>query len=91
MIQRIVRGNFGALRACYEQGLGRNRDLAGRVLTTFIIDRDGTVREARDAGSDLPDATVVACVVAGFRPMRFPAPDGGIVTVQYPIIFRPAD
>jgi hypothetical protein len=37
------------------------------------------------------DNAVVACVVRGFGTIRFPAPEGGIVTVVYPIIFNPAD
>jgi hypothetical protein len=91
IIQRVVRGNFARLRACYEEGLGRTRSLQGRIAIKFTIERDGTVREARDAGSELPDKTVVDCVVDGFRPMRFPAPADGIVLVVYPIVFAPSD
>jgi len=35
----------------------------------------------------MPDLQVVACVVAAFRNLAFPAPEGGIVTVTYPIMF----
>jgi hypothetical protein len=41
--------------------------------------------------SDLPDAAVVKCVVDGFRKLQFPKPEGGIVTVVYPIVFNPED
>jgi hypothetical protein len=38
----------------------------------------------------LDDAEVVACIVGRFAKLTFPKPEGGIVTVVYPIIFAPA-
>ena len=89
VIQRIVRQNFGRFRACYEDGLRTNPSLQGRVTVRFVIGRDGAVSNASDGGSDLPDAGVVACVVRAFRGLSFPQPEGGIVTVTYPITFSP--
>jgi TonB family protein len=87
-----VRGHFGSFRECYEAGLARNRTIGGRVLVKFRIDPDGTVAQAEDIGSDLPDKVVVACVVDGYRTLRFPKPAGdGPVTVIYPISFSPAE
>ncbi len=86
-IQRIVRQNFGRFRACYQRGLLRNPALAGRVTARFVIDRDGAVAKAGNGGSDLPDAAVIACVVEAFAGLSFPQPEGGIVTVTYPITF----
>ena len=48
-------------------------------------------RRRQDGGSDLPDQGVVGCVVRGFGNLSFPQPEGGIVTVVYPIIFNPGD
>ena len=39
----------------------------------------------------MPDRASVACVVRGFGNLSFPQPEGGIVTVVYPIIFSPGD
>jgi hypothetical protein len=89
VIQRIVRQNFGRFRLCYEAGLRGNPGLSGRVATKFVIGRDGAVMQSSDAGSDLPDQQVVACVVRSFNTLSFPAPDGGIATVTYPIILTP--
>jgi hypothetical protein len=86
-VRRIVRMSMGRFRACYERGLERNPRLAGRVATRFVIDRTGRVSVTADAGSDLPDAEIVACVNRGFRFLDFPQPEGGIVTVIYPIVF----
>ncbi len=91
VIQRIVRQNFGRFRLCYENGMRTNPNLAGRVAVKFVIDRSGSVSTASDGGSDLPDQSVVSCVVRGFGNLSFPSPEGGIVTVVYPIIFNPGD
>jgi hypothetical protein len=50
-IQRVVRSNFGNFRECYERGLARDRNLAGRVATRFVIGRDGKVESV--ASEDL--------------------------------------
>ena len=91
VIQRIVRQNFGRFRLCFENGLTKNPNLAGRVSVKFIIDREGAVGQAADGGSELPDAGVVQCVVRGFSNLSFPKPEGGVVQVVYPIIFTPGD
>ncbi|EYF02770.1 AgmX/PglI C-terminal domain-containing protein [Chondromyces apiculatus] len=90
-IRRIIRQNFGRFRACYEDGLRRNPALAGRVTARFVIGRDGSVGAAQSNGSDLPDEAVVSCVVRAFYGISFPQPEGGIVTVVYPIVFSPAE
>jgi hypothetical protein len=87
VIQRTVRQNYGRFRMCYEQGLVKNPNLEGRVATRFVIGRSGTVQNAQNGGSDLPDSGVVACVVSAFYGLSFPEPQGGIVTVTYPIAF----
>lgn len=101
-IQKVVRANFGRMRSCYEAGLGRNPKLAGTVSTKFVIDTEGRVSSAQAAPNTkfganepdsppFPDADVTKCVVDVFATLRFPKPDGGIVTVVYPIIFNPGD
>jgi hypothetical protein len=91
VIQRIVRQNFGRFKLCYEGGLRANPNLQGRVAVKFVIDRTGGVGTTMDGGSDLPDQGVVSCVVRGFGNLSFPPPEGGIVTVVYPIVFNPSE
>lgn len=90
LIQRVVRQNYGRFRACYENGLRTNPNLTGRVTARFIIGRDGGVSNAANGGSDLPDSGVVSCVVSAFYGLSFPAPEGGIVTVSYPLMLSPS-
>jgi hypothetical protein len=89
VIQRIVRQNYGRFRLCYEQGLVKNPNLEGRVTVRFVIGRDGSVSNVSNGGSDIPDSAVVQCVVRAYYGLSFPQPEGGIVTVVYPIMFSP--
>lgn len=88
VIQRIVRQNFGRFRLCYENGLRNNPNLQGTVSVRFVITRDGSVTGVSGGGS-LPDAGVTSCVARAFSGLAFPQPEGGIVTVTYPISFTP--
>ena len=73
--------------------------LAGTVAVQFVINQDGSVQGAsvatnQEAGNDttpLADPNVVQCVVGGFGKLKCPAPQGGYVTVVYPIVFAPGD
>lgn len=89
VIQRIVRQNFGRFRLCYENGLRNNPNLQGRVSVKFLIGRDGAVSNVSNAGSDMPDGGVVSCIMRGFYGLSFPQPEGGIVSVVYPVMFSP--
>jgi len=90
LIQKIVRAAYGTFRVCYEQGLGRDAKLAGSVVVRFVIARDGKVSNAAlGPGSTLPDAQAAECVVKAFYGLVFPTPEGGIVTVVYPIMLSP--
>ncbi len=89
VIQRIVRQNYGRFRMCYENGLRNNPNLEGRVTVRFVIGRDGSVSNVANGGSDIPDSGVVGCVVQAYYGLSFPQPEGGIVTVVYPIMFSP--
>ena len=93
VIQRIVRQNFGRFRLCYENGLRTNPNLQGRVR--------GQVRHRPLAAAvvDGPGRRVATCPIrascrassAASATCRFPQPEGGIVTVVYPIMFNPGD
>jgi hypothetical protein len=91
VIQRVIQLNSGRFRSCYASGLRTNPELSGTVRVKFIIDRNGGVSTSVDAGSALPDASVTSCVVRTFSSLSFPAPDGGIVTVEYGFAFSPTE
>ncbi|WP_232379313.1 AgmX/PglI C-terminal domain-containing protein [Polyangium fumosum] len=89
VVRRIIRQNFGRFRLCYENGLRNNPNLQGRVSVRFVIGADGAVSNVGNGGSDMPDGGVVACIVRAFHGLSFPQPEGGIVTVVYPMLFSP--
>jgi hypothetical protein len=52
--------------------------------------RDPTIVEKPSVNLPrMPDPKVIACVLAAFRPLVFPEPERGIVTVTYPLMFAP--
>lgn len=88
VIQRVVRQNLGRFRSCYDSALTRNPKLAGKVVVRFVIGQDGVVSSASsEPDTTITDTTVVTCIVDGFKKLSFPAPEGGIVTVVYPLTF----
>jgi hypothetical protein len=90
VIQQTVRDNFSGFRHCYEIGLARDANLEGRITVRFVIGRDGLVQQAIATDeTTMPDPDVTECVVARFRHIVFPPPEGGIVTVVYPIMLAP--
>ncbi len=92
VIQRIVRQNFGRFRLCYENGLRNNPNLQGRVAVKFVIDRSGAVSTSQDGGiGHSGSAASCSASCAASATCRFPQPEGGIVTVVYPIMFSPGD
>lgn len=90
VIRRVVRQNMGRFRQCYERGLSSNPALEGRVTVKFVIGQTGGVTSAMDDGSSLPDREVVQCIVRQYGMLSFPAPEGGVVTVRYPLDLRPS-
>jgi acetolactate synthase regulatory subunit len=91
VIQRVIRQNFGRFRICYEELLRTNDVAAGRVSLEFVIDGSGAITQIKDSGSDMGDATMVSCITKAFSTITFPRPEGGIVTVRYPLIFNPGE
>jgi hypothetical protein len=89
LIQRIIRQNFGRFRLCYENGLRTEPNLQGRVTLRITIASDGSVSRVLDGGSDLPDSTVVACMISSARGLSFPQPTRGPVEFFYPMMFSP--
>jgi TPR repeat protein len=89
VVQRVVRSHYDDLRRCYESALAKRPWIEGRVAVRLVIQTDGRVASAENAGSDLPDPEAIECMFAEYRKLVFPSPEGGIVTVVYPIVFTP--
>ncbi len=86
-VARILRQNRGRLRLCYEDGLRSTPALHGRVLAKLVIEPDGTVGSALDAGSDLPNPEALACILRKLGEITFAQPQADRVTVVVPMVF----
>lgn len=90
VIQKVVRDAYDRLRKCYETGLAKDANLEGKLVVRFVINREGKVGEVTVVqGTTMPDKAAIECMVKEYKALSFPPPDGGIVTVVYPIMFSP--
>jgi hypothetical protein len=87
-IQRVIHLNFGRFRGCYQDALLTRPKLSGRIDVSFVILRDGTVTDVT-ASSDTLGETLTTCIGHAFEMLEFPKPDGGIVSVKYPLVLSP--
>ena len=87
-VDRIVKQHLPSIRACYERELGRTPTLRGKLSVKFVIGKDGGVSTVSSRNDSLKTPAVSNCVHSRFMRMTFPKPrGGGIVTVNYPLVF----
>jgi TonB family protein len=91
VVHEALQPHVHAMRACYKKALAHDPKLGGEVRVRFVIDTEGRVTGAADAGSRLKNKDVVSCVVAEIASVHFPKPEGGSAPVVYPIVFAPGD
>jgi TonB family protein len=89
-IADIVRKRLRSIQDCYEKELKRDSSLQGKIEIEFTIGSTGAVEDARVSSNKMGSDAVGDCIVSRVRRWRFPQPDGGSVTVNYPFIFTPS-
>ncbi len=90
IIRRIVRAHISQVRYCYEVGLKKDEELAGRVVIDFTIGTDGSVSKAEVDSTTVDDEAVGTCIAKKVKRWKFPKPPGaGIVLVSYPFVLSP--
>ncbi|MBS2016228.1 MAG: hypothetical protein JST00_25320 [Deltaproteobacteria bacterium] len=67
-----VQGGLGWARTCYEAGLRRDPELAGRVALHLVFAPTGKVLTVVDDGSRIPDRETVNCIVGRFAALELP-------------------
>ena len=78
----------GQVDACYTASAKTTPGLAGKVLVTIRIGRDGRVQDATVTSTSLRDPNTEACLAGVLLGVRFPAlPDGDVAIVRYPFNF----
>ncbi|QAT85579.1 FHA domain/TonB domain-containing protein [Corallococcus coralloides] len=87
-IRQVIAYHMPRIQECYEDTLvEKDKKVEGKLLTTFTITAEGTVRSAKvdKYGSTLKDAGLNDCVVAVLSSMDFPKPpDGRDHPIEYP-------
>lgn len=89
-VARIIRGQIGGIRGCYERELRNNPTLAGRLEMSFTIGASGRITRI-SAGGPLASSSpaVGSCVSSRLRGLVFPTPEGGSVEFSFPFTFTP--
>lgn len=89
-VARIIRGQLGGIRSCYERELRNNPTLSGRLEMSFTIGASGRITSI-SAGGPLASSSppVGSCVSSRLRGLVFPAPEGGSVEFSFPFTFTP--
>ncbi|MDQ3339713.1 MAG: AgmX/PglI C-terminal domain-containing protein [Myxococcota bacterium] len=88
IIRRYIKRNIQKLQYCYEKELLNQPKLEGTSTAAFTIGVDGLVTTSTASGLD---ANADACIASVILGIEFPKPKGGVVTVRYPLTFRPAE
>ncbi len=89
LIRRVVRAHIGDVRDCYNAGLVKNAELAGKISVRFTITAEGKATAASVAESSLADAAVERCISGAVGGWIFPRPGEGEVAVVYPFELSP--
>jgi hypothetical protein len=88
-IHRIIRGNLGEVRACYERTLAQQPGLSGRVVIQFVITGNGKVSDSRLSSSTLGAVEAEVCIAERPCNWQFPQTNGGgPVIVTYPFVLN---
>ena len=78
----------GAIEKCYQDGLQRVPELAGKVLVKFTIGPDGSVESSKMKSTSMRDMGTEICVTESVRTAKFAKLSGGrLAIVHYSFVF----
>jgi hypothetical protein len=90
VIQATIAKYLSQVRACYEERLRHNAELAGTLVMDFEIGATGRLNFSKVKSTTLTDPLVGGCVSKRMMNWEFPKPRGGVnVKVNYPFTLRP--
>jgi len=87
-VARLIRGQLGGIRSCYERELRQNPALSGRLDVNFTLGTSGRITSASTSGLSAAPR-VGSCVTGRLRGLVFPVPAGGSVDFSFPFTFTP--
>jgi TonB family protein len=89
-VAQTIRRGMSAVRTCYQRGLKRNPDLAGKITIRLNVNTMGKVTSVVVDSDTLGDPQVASCIKNYARRWRFPPPDGGSAEIAVPFNFKSA-
>jgi len=92
-VRTVIHNATARFMICYVAGLKKDKKLAGRVETKFVIDETGHVISAEDVtrSNVLQDDATRDCIVSKFKQLEFPPPQpSGKVPITYPLLLDPS-
>ncbi|RLB56768.1 MAG: hypothetical protein DRI34_08660 [Deltaproteobacteria bacterium] len=91
LVGRTIARYWSRFKYCYEKELGRDPNLYGKIVVSFVINGNGRVGEASVLSSSMTSTSMEQCLLRAIRQIHFPAPrGGGEVIVTYPFLFTTA-
>ena len=88
-VKKVVQGNIGSVRHCYERQLIANPDLYGKIKVEFVISPQGKVITQKIKTTTMNNKMIEGCILRKIRRWTFPLPkDGSEVAVSYPFYFK---
>ena len=90
-VRKTVSSNLSAVLACHNGALKSKKDLSGKILLKWELDKDGLVTQiAVDDASKMSsrDSEFETCLMDAIKPIKFPKSANGLpVVVRYPFVF----
>lgn len=80
-VQAGVEAAKGQLLQCYQKALETNEHLLGTVSLRFTVDPSGEIEDVTNAGSDVPSAMLISCMVGQVQWFDLPKPSGKAAAV----------
>lgn len=88
-VAKAVEAKIPRLRLCYAEGLRKNPALQGRVAARVVVTAPGKPLSVEDAHSDVPDSSVVRCVLLTLSNIDYPPPFAPQGSVTIPFLLTP--
>lgn len=89
-INSVIHANRAQIWECYERELANAPDLNGKLEIKIVIAASGTVSSATVVQSTTQSPELDGCVANTVAKLTFPKPQGGVVVVTYPFVFKPS-
>lgn len=87
-VEQAIERNWRTLTRCYTRAGEGQRYVDGQVMLRFALGGDGKVQDVLIIENGLGNYAVERCLVVESRTIKFPKPEGGATTFDYPIQFR---